>query len=369
MDLHNARYDSAAIKELGYEDNHYNLVLFPTISVSNFDVNSPSKPKFVNNILTSLLKHYTIITTCVPNNLPTTYTSNISVAQKNIMFVFNIIIKLLCCEVLLSTNEQLQLIHTILANMGKSTCDIDFEIVKHESNVGIKALFTPTNSSTTTYHLYSISFEHILNPTTYLIQNTRLIALNFNNLFHNDLRHLITLQLSRNFLSDEFLITFSLMLYKNNILQKLYLADNKFTDIGISTLSSAFYYNHSLTHLDISNNVFGADGLYAVTTSLRYNPSLVFLNVSTYPWQNKISQQHLAKALLFLQYNQKIKALHCWNHGNETLLHKTFNVIISFNQTLYRLNNHFKNAHKAKFFGLRRRQHIFAWYRDCSRTN
>jgi hypothetical protein len=124
-------------------------------------------------------------------------------------------------------------------------------------------------------------------------------------------------------------------------------------------LSKSLYYNDTLTELDISCNGYGAVGLYAITTSLRYNPTLTLLNVSTYIGRNRILELHLSKALLLLQYNEKIKTLFCWNHGDETVLNRTFRAIILYNQTLQRLNNHVKYEHKAPAFGVRRRQETF----------
>jgi hypothetical protein len=348
------------------DDNqqHHILVLELTlngiVSIPNYNCLHRSK-----EILCYILQQNTIVTFRLPTK------TNFTLKQAgltNARMVFKIVLQLLCCETDLSKIDQLQIIDFTLGLMSKSTSQIDYELVKQTSEVGIEAFFIATNSSSKTFNMKILSLRKLLNHDYFQIQDHGLLAISLNDLFSKQLQHLVELDLTKNFLHDKFLISFSHLLFSNQHLEILRLSSNSFTDIGITSMASAFYYNVTLRYLDVSNNLFGSDGLFALTTSLQYNPSLTHLDISSYDNNNRISEQYLSKALLFLQYNHSITTLYCWNHGDETVLHKTFFIILLFNQTLQTLNNHVKITNKARFFGMRRRQQIFAYCQNLQPT-
>jgi Leucine Rich repeat len=344
------------------------LVLEPTLngadSIPYYNYHNRTK-----GILRYILQQNTIVTLRLPTNTNFSATSIKQVDLTNARCIFNIVIELLCCETGLCNIDKLQVIDITLTLMSKSSSPIDYEIVKQTKQVSIEASMTSIISSSMTFNVNSLSLRKLFHPDNFKFKDHRLLGITLNNLFSEQLSYLVELDLSKNCLDDKFLITFSHLLLSNKKLEILRLSSNSFTDIGITVMASVFYYNATLQFLDVSDNLFQSDGLFALTTSLQYNPSLTYLDISSYNNNNRISEQYLSKALLFLQYNQSIISLYCWNHGDETVLRKTFYIILLYNQTIEILNNHVKITKKARFHGLRRRQRIFAYCEDLQTTN
>jgi Leucine Rich repeat len=325
------------------------------ISLNDWKIMFPCYYFNVVQQLYMLATKITILTFWDTNN-----TNTVNESRLLVKISYYVIINLLFGGFKLDAKEELQILSHLL-NDTVFCSELDLVLVRHFVDIRIEATFTSLKTATFISHL---SLHNVFDSEYFSKDFQKSLPTTFETLFYNNLQFLHTLDLSHNGLCDEFLVSFSILLRRNQNIQNLALRGNRFTDISIKGLATALYYNVSLKKLDISDNSFGAIGLLSITTSLRYNTSLLYLDVSTIPYRNFISEFDLSRALLFLQYNETITTLFCWNHGNSTTLHKTFNKILLFNATLQQLNNIFKNKHKAGYIGLRRRQNIFIMLHD-----
>ena len=338
----------------GNEQYHVMFVrkLHDTVLPGNLDRHISSATSFIQTAKT-------IVTMWFSTDQSTLVDKHDSILFSSLIYVYRIIMQLLCSQIIVPEKDQLEVVEALVKNMIMIP-DVDLQIIQTLTDVAIKVSFTTSMLlQSIEYNLQSLCLQRMFTSEGDLYSNPLLFGMKLNSLFGRELNNLVDLELSQSRLCDDFLITFSTTLHKNKNLERLCLSHNNFTDTGVIGLSKSLYYNDTLTELDISCNGYGAEGLYAITTSLRYNPTLTLLNVSTYIGRNRILELHLSKALLLLQYNEKIKTLFCWNHGDETVLNRTFRAIILYNQTLQRLNNHVKYEHKAPAFGVRRRQEMF----------